>query len=486
LNASYVTFSKQAVVSTLASASVYARTIVLVPVMARCFVPGDYGIWIQIYAAVELLVVIGSIGLQRSLIRFWHQSKDNDTLARDLSSILLVVAIACVMLGVIVTRAGDLVAGTLWDEPQASAHLDLLLLLLPLTAFTQIMLSAFRAERRVVAHSALLISESTGFVALTILLLSQGGGVREALLALTATRLAVFVIGYTMILRQIGWGLPSIAALRPFLSFSLPLVPVGTFMWVSNMSDRYVISHYLDTEAVAEYSIHYSVGGLIGLFFSPVFFILVPAITQLWEQGRKNTIQEYLMYAQKYPMLIIAPSIVLLTIHVDRVISLIATEAYSGSPVLILGVAAGITLLNMAALAENVICLVLKTRVIPVIYALSAGCNVALNLLLIPIWGIRGAALVTAATYGLQFAAMHWYARKFFGPFINWRIFLRIVVAALVMYVTAHITRDSFVASLVLSLGAYLMTLAATGCFERRELALLRAVFTRSTMDGSE
>ena len=448
--------------------------------MARSFAPGDYGIWIQIYAAMELLAAIGCMGLQRSLIRFWHQRKRSGTLARDLSSMLFAVAFVCVVLAIVAAGAGDLAAAFLWDEPKAGAHFDLFLFLLPLSALSQLVLTAFRAERRMVMHSTLLITESTGFVALAILLLSQGGGVREVLLALAATRLVTFSIGYATIIRHIGWRMPSIDSLGKFLAFGLPLLPIGMFMWVSNLSDRFIISHYAGPGAVAEYSIHYSIGSLMGLFFSPVFFTLIPTITQLWEQGRRDAIHEYLMYAQKYPMLIIAPTAVILALHADRVIALVATKAYSGSPWLILGIAAGVTLLNLAALAENIACLAQGTRVIPVIYGLVAASNVVMNLVAVPLWGIRGAALVTLATYGMQFAAMHWHARRSFEPFINWGIYLRIMIATTVMYVIADVAGDSVALSLTLACCAYLGALVATGCIEHRDLALLRAIFSFS------
>ncbi|MDA0337705.1 MAG: oligosaccharide flippase family protein, partial [bacterium] len=411
-------FSRQAVVSGLASTSVYLRSIILIPAMARGFSPEDYGIWIQVYGVIELLVVIGSMGLQGSVLRFWHRGKIAGTLARDMSAMLSAVTLVCVALAVGVAAVGDSVASFLWDEPAAGAHLDLLVFLLPLSALSNMMLAVFRADGRVVLHSILLVVESTGFVVVALFLLSNGGGVREVLLALAATRLIVFAAGYATMVRQIGMRMPSAELLRPFLVFSLPLLPIGLFSWISNMSSRYIISHYVGPDAVAEYSIHYSVGSLMGFFFSPVFFVLTPKITQLWEHQDKNAIHEYLLYAQKYPLLVIAPATVILTIHADRVIAMIASEAYTGVPLLIAGAAAAIILLNLSAVAENVIYLALRTKAIPVIYGAVAMANVLMNLLAVPFWGIQGAALVTAATYGLQFAGMYYYARRFLDPFL--------------------------------------------------------------------
>jgi O-antigen/teichoic acid export membrane protein len=57
----------------------------------------------------------------------------------------------------------------------------------------------------------------------------------------------------------------------------------------------------------------------------------------------------------------------------------------------------------------------------------AAAVNVALNLLLIPRYGMMGAAIATIAAYSTMFAGMAWWAQRIFHVPYQWR---RVATAA--------------------------------------------------------
>jgi O-antigen/teichoic acid export membrane protein len=106
--------------------------------------------------------------------------------------------------------------------------------------------------------------------------------------------------------------------------------------------------------------------------------------------------------------------------------------------------------------------------------------NVALNLLLIPPYGMMGAAVATVAAYGVMFVAMTWYAQRVFPVPYQWR---RVVTAAgaAVALLLAGKAVGGLAAALALTL-AYPLALLLLGFFlpEERRTLTARGPFARS------
>jgi O-antigen/teichoic acid export membrane protein len=108
-----------------------------------------------------------------------------------------------------------------------------------------------------------------------------------------------------------------------------------------------------------------------------------------------------------------------------------------------------------------------------VITGFAAVVNVALNLILIPPYGIMGAAVATVASYVVMFLGMTWYAQHVFPTPYQWRRVLTAVAAALALLLTGRALGGLAVA-LALSL-AYPLALLLLGFFLPEERSRLRA-----------
>jgi O-antigen/teichoic acid export membrane protein len=115
-----------------------------------------------------------------------------------------------------------------------------------------------------------------------------------------------------------------------------------------------------------------------------------------------------------------------------------------------------------------------------VITGIAAVVNVALNLILIPPYGIMGAAVATVAAYGVMFVAMTWYAQRVFPVPYQWRRVLTAAGAAVALLLIGKQV-GGLAAAIGLTL-AYPLTLLLLGFFlpeERRSLSG-RVRFARS------
>jgi O-antigen/teichoic acid export membrane protein len=106
-----------------------------------------------------------------------------------------------------------------------------------------------------------------------------------------------------------------------------------------------------------------------------------------------------------------------------------------------------------------------------VITGVAAIVNIALNLILIPPYGIMGAAVATVAAYGVMFLGMTWYAQRVFPVPYQWRRVLTAAGGAVALLLLGR-QLGGLAAAIGLTV-AYPLALLALGFFlpeERRRL----------------
>jgi O-antigen/teichoic acid export membrane protein len=114
-----------------------------------------------------------------------------------------------------------------------------------------------------------------------------------------------------------------------------------------------------------------------------------------------------------------------------------------------------------------------------VVTGVAAVLNVALNLILIPRYGMLGAAIATAAAYTLMFVGMTLNAQSVFRVPYQWRRVVTVIAAAVGLTLVGKALDVSLPVALVL-VAVYPLVLALLGFYLPAERARLRGlVFSR-------
>ena len=478
MNLAYARFTRGAGISAFATASFYLRNICLLPILTRYFGVEDYGVWVQIIGVVELLSGVATLKLSNGLQRFLPSRREAGLLADDVMSILLIVGLTAATLSFVIVTGVD--AWGLLPAGDANGGIIryAVFALVPVSALFQVLVGYFRASQQTGRYSLFLIVESFGYLGLALLALWLGAGLWGVVGALSFVRLVSCIAAFTLMVRQIGLSRPSFSCLPTYLRFCLPFLPMAVFVWINGLGDRYVIALILGPEATGVYSVSYAIANIAGLLFAPIFFVFAPAITPLWEKGDLSSVKELLLYAQKYPFLFVGPLVIILTFYNKWIIATFATSQYLADPVLALMISGGIVFMNISTFAESFIALLNKTQMLPVIWGAGAALNVTANLIVVPIWGINGAAMTTLLTFVFQAAFSFFYVRQFYPIRYNHAMFLKCMVASLLMASVIYPFRNESNPIQAMSFLAgglcYLLCLVLLKSFERRELVFFR------------
>ena len=156
----------------------------------------------------------------------------------------------------------------------------------------------------------------------------MGYGLLGVIAATLLVQSVIILIAFLTIVSQIGFVIPRFTYIREYLQFSLPLTPNTLVRWVTESSDRYLVTYFLGLESVGIYSAACSFGNLIQLFVSPLQLILFPELSKLYDENRIDEIVIYMSHSLRYFLLISIPAVFGLSALAKPLLSIFTTRGF--------------------------------------------------------------------------------------------------------------------------------------------------------------
>ena len=399
--------------------------VILLPLYTRYLTPSDYG---KVETLIALTTVIGIVlrmGISSAFFRFYFDSPE--PAARRLvlrTSFWFTMGMATLGLAVGLALSGE-ISQRLFGSSDSSE--------LVMAAFVGLwagmnyeqLTSLFRVEERSVAFVSASLTNILVTVGATLLLVVvlDKGPIGVIVGNFTGTLLVyAILIGYRR--EQLGLQFDR-HLLREMNRFGIPLVPTALFLWITNFSDRLFLVHLADTTEVGLYSVGVRIASALVLLLT-AFRLAWPAFAYSIEDDAAA--RRAYAYVLTYLVLVttwVATALALLSPWIvrwitskpsyeeaSRVVGPLAfsTVAFAGYLVVAIGVGRA-----------------RRTQFNWVVTGAAAIVNIALNLILIPPYGMMGAAIATIAAYTTMFLGMAWWSQQIYPVAYQWR---RVATAA--------------------------------------------------------
>lgn len=470
----YVRYTRRVGLSLATAAVVNLRNVLLLPVLTRTLTPESYGAWVQLLGIVEVLTSLGMLSLTASLARYVAGEEQERVVAECVWSALAAVLVCSSVLAVVMLAVSSGITSVFLEGGISTHAVRISCLLIPVSALEKIAIAYFRARIQMGRYGAFVICEGTGCILLAVLLVKAGWGVFGIVAAFVGVRLTVLVASLAVIVRELGVARPALRSLRMYLAYCLPLMPVVVYNWALGLSDRYVISYFMGPGDAGVYSVSYSLSTLCVLVFSPIYLVINPTIAALWERGKLEELHTHQRYSLKYGLTVAIPAVTALIVLAHPIVELIAGPGYFINRLTMGLVAGGLLLMATSDMMEPYLGLKKKTGLISGIHGVCALANVGMNILLVPVLGVAGAAATTLFSYLLQLVLTCLSACRAGMPFPLEMRFL--AKSALAAGGAAALMLQWPVESVLHLVGAigtgtagYLALLVATGAFTKRE-----------------
>jgi O-antigen/teichoic acid export membrane protein len=230
------------------------------------------------------------------------------------------------------------------------------------------------------------------------------------LMQLTGAFLGLFFFASKYKVYKTKFSIAYIAFIKKYIRFAAPLMFLALWSWINNYFDRYAIEYYLSLNEVGVYNASYGVGSKFFLLLSPIFMVLLTptAFSPIKSAEKKSVIQSYGLYY----LLVGIPVLLIVYFLKDFLGNLLLSDSYEEGFYLIFWIAVAFFMFTFAQLYELYFYSELKTKVILYGNVLSAVLNIILNIVLIPKYGILGAALATCIGFMAHFGVVYYNFRK--------------------------------------------------------------------------
>lgn len=267
---------------------------------------------------------------------------------------------------------------------------------------------------------------------------------------------------------------------KKLLKFGIPLIPTLLALWVLDLSDRFFLQYFRGLGEVGVYSLGYkyaSVASLPIVAFSLAWPQVLLPITK--RPDAKKTVGRIFTY-----FIFVTTFIALsLTIFSKDIIRMVAAAGFHDAYKIVWYVALGYVFYGGYVFASSGIYISGKSGSLPVAVGIAAALNIGLNYILIPHFGMTGAACATLISY-IAMCILMWYLSKRDYP-ISFE-FLRlgkIIGAAVIVYCgcTLYLSDVSIINIImkILAIIVYPGILGIFGFFEQVEIDYLRRLIYR-------
>ena len=419
--------------------------------------PADYGTADLITQTANLLIPVFSLGITDGVFRFSIERAAAKNEAFTIG--FLAVTLGCAALGASVPLL-ELV-------PAVRGYAWLVVVFVAAACYHALCAQFVRAEGNTALFALQGLFNTALVVGLNVLFLAVFRlGIPGYVLSVAAANLlcTVFLVVKERLWRQIVFP-PCRSLAQKMLRYSIPLIPTSVFWWITSVSDRYMVSAFLGSEANGIYSVSYKIPTILTILSS--IFMDAWQLSAVAEagSGQKAHVRFYsrVWSAFQAAMFACGAGVIALSQPAIRVL---AAADYASAWVCIPVLSMAMVFAAFSSFMGSVYVVTQKSSLSFWTAMAGAALNIGLNLLLIPSpLGIQGAAIATFASYLLVFLIRARNARRL----IPFQLFPRGVILGTLILTTQAVFA-------VLRLPAWQFVQAAgvvlTLCLGRRPLQL--------------
>jgi O-antigen/teichoic acid export membrane protein len=458
-------------------------SLLLLPVFTRFLTPVEYGVIALLLTITALSNILFRWGLPAAFMRLYYESSEQETrkkLASSIFFILLVVNGGLLFVGV---AAAPRLGVWLFQTHEYTGILRLVLLSTFIRGFHFIPLSVLRIQKRARQFAILTFSQSGAMLLLRLLLVAGAG------LGVFGVVLADLVVTVAFTLWLAKWGAPlirlrwSLTITREALQLGLPRVPHGVAQQIIALSDRYWLSIFTTLQDVGVYSIGATIGFSLKLFLTAFQTAWVPFLYDaMGKPDAKATYRAITTY--------VLGTLILLAVGLSAVatdlVRLVTTPPFYEASAVIPWIAIGVVFQGAFQLTSIGLTITKRPQYYPVATGAAAAASVTANVLLIPRFGVLGAAWANAFSYATLTIIAAAFSQRFYPISYEWSRLLRIVAAGgAAFFLATAFGMDSLPAVIgiavkgVVVVITYSIVLYLTGFFRHTELRRLRLLRQR-------
>jgi O-antigen/teichoic acid export membrane protein len=372
--------------------------------LARYLGAGSFGLYALGLATFNLLAVISLAGLDSATLKFVPASvatEDERGIRRTVRTLLgLSLAFGC-LVGAVLLLGSHTIAIEIFRKPEIARVLWILALGIPAYAASSVLICTLQAFQEVRWRTFVkYISEPVVKVILTLVLLWAGWDLDAALVAFVAALVLSVVLALAPLRRMLSLrpvGVPSSVSIGEVLTYSMPLLWAVLLSSVAVKADVLLLGYWRSAGDVGVYSAAFQTSAIIVLVLQSFESIANPLLSESIARRDRSQLEKLYKILLRWVLTLSFPIFLVIALLPKELLALFG-EKFEGGALCLVILAIGQIVNAGTGSANNILLLAGHTRLVMWNTLLAGILQIALNLILIPRYGIVGAAVAAAAS----------------------------------------------------------------------------------------
>ena len=463
-------------------------------IIARYFTTSEYGVFNLALTVLSIALVIATLGFQNSLPRevAFYREKGPSKVNGLISTALVIVLVNSIIWTAILILGARNIA-RVFDEDRLTYALRITAFALPFWALVGTVISISRGFGRVrekvyfqdmaypIAFLVFVVLGVLLNLPFTYVFLAYVLARAFMFLALVFDLWKVKLFRFKMSLDlKLG---------RELIRFSLPLLFSGILSFVMNWTDTLMLGYYKSSEVVGLYNAASPLARLIRIFLSSAAFLYPPMASRLYAQNKMNEMKRVYQILTKWVFLLTLPLFSIMFLFPEATINFFFGSKYLPATLALRILALAFMFHTFLGLNGLSLVVIGESKFIMTANLVSAVLNIILNALLIPIYGMEGAAIATATSYfvGNSLSSLRLYQKTKIHPF-SWNyvkpLAISFVLLGLIQSLHLRVPNIWYVIPVLgVFLGIYFFFVLLSRSVDKEDVELLLAIEKKLGVD---
>ena len=419
-------------------------------ILARYLGPADYGLLSLALSIFIILTGIGLFGLDVSIMRYvsyYRGKKDKTKVKSSIFSVIKMLTVTSLILAGLLFLFSDKISILFFNKPELSFLLKIFSICIPFSIFTTVFVSILSGFHKVKYKALIEYAGKNIFLFISLVIfLFFGYKLTGVLYSYLISYLLIFSISTITIIsilnKYLDKKLKTIPMSKEILLFSWPLLLMMTVSTMLAWSSNIFLGIFLESSDIGIYNAALTTGMLLNIVFISVGYIFLPVASELFSRSKTKFISLF-RTASRWQFSLMLPLFMFVMFFSEGIINIMFGKEYASASLPLVILAFGYLVSSLMGSTGGTLVSIGKTKQSLAAILIGAAINIILNLTLIPLYGIVGAAIATAASLIVLSTVSELFIFLNIGSVAFSKKHLRILLSAILAIVSYYILINS-------------------------------------------
>jgi O-antigen/teichoic acid export membrane protein len=410
----------------LASVVTLPLGFVITILLGRYLGAGDLGLYRMTSTIYGIAMLVAAVGIPAAMIKYVAEFKEDRTKFNQIVSSGVITSLFLGIGFIAVFYFSSGIFAEIFNMPGLSGLTKILSPVFPFALVSGALLGLLNGLREMKSYAAAMIVQSVLMVIITVSLIYYGFGVAGAVMGvvLSSVGSCLFLIWvskdyFWIVFSEYG------STTKKMLRFGVQMFTAGMINIINYQADIILIGYFLTATEVGYYAVAIGLSRFFWLIPDAIQRITYPTTSEYWANNNYGVLNTMIDKSMKYTACVLLPTGLGVGFFAKDIVTLIFGDSfvYAVLPLQILII--GTVIFGLVKAIGSSLAGIGRVDVNLKITAFGAMVNIILNFLLIPLYGIVGAAIATITSFiiialsiiYLTITIMHikidvkWYAR---------------------------------------------------------------------------